>query len=187
MSDHGGASPTLAARLEERCRRFEGAAEAVDLPARSCFLTSAALIRVGDLTAAQHAFDAGMAALPVEEPIPEDDPPAPVEVAVLPIAAQAPPTPTATVAVRYREAVRAWFIAAKAGGSTREDRLEGSVRGIEEAAASAEMPSMWYWLESARLIRAGDLAGAQVAFDAGMAPPPVAVAEPAAPDAASGR
>ena len=50
-------------------------------------------------------------------------------------------------------------------------RLEERVHRFEEAAASVELPSRWYFLESARLIRAGDLTGAKSAFDAGIAAP----------------
>ena len=114
-----------------------------------------------------------MAALPVEPPTPpDDDPPALVDAGVVPLTTRAAATPSDMVAVRYRDALRAWYIAARAGGATREARLEESVRGVEDAAGSAEMPSLWYWLESARLLRTGDVAGAQTAYEAGMAPAP---------------
>jgi hypothetical protein len=76
------------------------------------------------------------------------------------------------LAVRYREAVWAWYAAHRAGStSARAARLEERVRRLEEAAASVELPSGWYFLESARLIRGGDLSGAKLAFDAGIAAP----------------
>lgn len=66
--------------------------------------------------------------------------------------------------------MRARYLVDRAGpSSTRAARLEERVSLLEEAAASVEMPSLWYFLESARLIRAGDLAEAKTAFDAGLA------------------
>jgi hypothetical protein len=82
------------------------------------------------------------------------------------------PSRSALLAVRYREAVWAWYAADRAGSTTaRAARLEERVRRLEEAAASVELPARWYFLESARLIRVGDLGGATTAFDAGIAAP----------------
>lgn len=80
------------------------------------------------------------------------------------------PSLSALLGVRYREAVWAWYAADHAGStSTRAARLEERVRLLEEAAASVGLPARWYFLESARLIRAGLLTGARSAFDAGVA------------------
>lgn len=82
------------------------------------------------------------------------------------------PSRSAVLAVRYRQAVWAWYAADQAGWSpTPAACLEEPVRRLEEAAASVELPARWYFLESARLIRAGDLIGARSAFDSGIAAP----------------
>lgn len=87
-----------------------------------------------------------------------------------PAAAKDVPPHSDALAARCREAIRARFVADRIGASpAASTRLEERVRRFEEAAASVEMPSQWYFLESARLIRVGDLAEATSAFDAGLA------------------
>jgi hypothetical protein len=90
------------------------------------------------------------------------------------------------LAVRYREVLRARFLADRIKSDPRSaERLEERVHRFEEAAASVELPSRWYFLESARLIRSGDLTGAKSAFDAATAALAVdAASAPAAVDVA---
>jgi hypothetical protein len=79
------------------------------------------------------------------------------------------PSHSEVLAVRYREAVWAWYAAKRVGsGSRAAARLEERLHQFEEAAASVELADRWYFLESARLIRAGVLTGARSAFDAGV-------------------
>ncbi len=91
-----------------------------------------------------------------------------------PVAVTERPSRSALLTARYHEVVRARYIADRAGPNPAPAaRLEERLHRFESAAASVEMPSMWYFLESARLIRAGDLTEAKCAFDAGMAAPVV--------------
>ncbi len=172
-------SPARWARLAKRVRRFEQAAESLEMPSLWFFRESARLIGSGDLVGAKDAFDAGMAALAVDRTTTPAtiDVPAPVDVAVTVPAGdlQAEPRDASSVAAlvsaRYREALRARYVVDRStSGNGATARLDERLHRFEAAAELVRMPSLWYFLESARLIGSGDLIGAREAFDAGMAP-----------------
>jgi hypothetical protein len=79
------------------------------------------------------------------------------------------PSQSDVLVVRYREAVWAWYAAESAGwGSRASARFDERIHKFENAAAAAKPPDRSYFLQSARLVRAGVLTEAKNAFDAGV-------------------
>jgi len=82
------------------------------------------------------------------------------------------------VSASYGHAVRTWYAAGETGedpGTT--ETVRASLRDFERVAELAETPLRERLLDVARLLRAGDLSGAQAAFDAAV--PPEAAHRPA--------